>query len=38
MNGNWQEDQTHVHFINNSEKVSKWLKGLLSHIRIELED
>lgn len=38
MNGNWQDDQTHVHFINNSEKVSKWLKGLLSHIRIELED
>ena len=38
MNGNWQNDQTHVHSIDNSEKVAKWLKGLLSHIRIELEE
>ena len=37
MNGNWQNDQTHVHCIDNSEKVAKWIKGLLAHIRIELE-
>lgn len=38
MNGNWHNNQTHIHLINDSKKVSKWLKGLLSHIRIELED
>lgn len=36
MNGNWQNDQTHVHLIENSDKVAKWIKGLLTHIRIEL--
>lgn len=38
MNGNWQDNKTHVHSINNSEQVAKWLKGLLSHIRLELEE
>ena len=38
MNGNWQVNQTHVHRITSSEQVAKWLKGLLSHIRIELEE
>lgn len=38
MNGNWQENQTHIHTIKNSDQVSKWLKGLLSHIRLELEE
>ena len=38
MNGNWQENQTHIHTIKNSEQVSKWLKGLISHIRLELEN
>lgn len=37
MNGNWQYDQTHIHTIRSSEQVSKWLKGLLIHIRVELE-
>jgi len=37
MNGNWQYDQTHIHTIKSSEQVSKWLKGLLNHIRVELE-
>ena len=37
MNGNWQYNQTHIHTISNSEQVSKWLKGLLNHIRVELE-
>lgn len=38
MNGNWQENQTHVHSVKNAEQVSKWLQGLLTHIRTELED
>ena len=38
MNGNWQENKSHVHQIKNSEQVSTWLKGLLTHIRIELEE
>ncbi|MDO8929762.1 MAG: hypothetical protein Q7W54_12350, partial [Bacteroidota bacterium] len=37
MNGNWHVNQTHIHRINSSEQVAKWLKGLLSHIRLELE-
>lgn len=37
MNGNWQNDQTHIHTIKTSNQVSKWLKGLLNHIRVELE-
>lgn len=38
MNGNWQDNQTHVHTINSSDQVAKWIKGLLSHIRLELEE
>lgn len=38
MNGNWQENQNHIHTIKNSDQVSKWLKGLISHIRLELEE
>lgn len=37
MNGNWQANQSHIHTIQSSEQVSRWLKGLLNHIRIELE-
>ena len=38
MNGNWQEIQNHIHTIKNSDQVSKWLKGLLSHIRLNLKN
>lgn len=38
MNGNWQNDQNHIHCINDSGKVAKWLNGLISHIRLELEE
>lgn len=38
MNGNWQENQSHVHQIKNSEQVSNWLQGLLTHVRTELEE
>lgn len=36
MNGNWQNNQPHIHKIIDSEQVAKWLIGLLSHIRLEL--
>lgn len=38
MNGNWQNNQPHIHKITDSDQVAKWLKGLLSHIRLELEE
>ncbi len=38
MNGNWQSNQSHIHKISSAEQVSKWLKGLLSHVRSELEE
>lgn len=38
MNGNWQEGETHIHRIDNAEQITKWLKGLLAHIRLELEE
>jgi len=38
MNGNWQENQTHIHTIKSADQISKWFKGLLSHIRLELEE
>ena len=38
MNGNWQDNQSHIHPVKSAEQVSKWLQGLLAHIRIELED
>lgn len=36
MNGNWQENKTDIHIIENADQISKWLRGLLNHIRIEL--
>lgn len=38
MNGDWQNNNNHVHSIDDPVKVSKWLKGLLSHIRLELDE
>ena len=38
MNGNWQDDQPHIHTVKSADQISKWLRGLLSHIRIEIED
>lgn len=38
MNGNWQNDETHIHNIDDEAKVLKWLQGVLNHIRTELEE
>lgn len=37
MNGNWQNDESHIHKIDDEEKIVKWLQGVLKHIRTELE-
>lgn len=37
INGNWQNDESHVHKMGNEERVLKWLQGILLHIRTELE-
>lgn len=37
MNGNWQNDESHVHVLNDELKIVKWFQGILSHLRVELE-
>lgn len=37
MNGNWQNNETHIHKIDDEIKVVRWLQGILKHIRTELE-
>lgn len=37
MIGNWISDESHIHSLNNKDKIVKWFRGLLSHIRIQLE-
>ena len=37
MNGNWQNDESHVHKIQDEQKIVKWFQGILKHIRTELE-
>lgn len=38
MNGNWQNNETHIHNIDDEAKVLKWLRGVLDHIRTELDE
>ena len=37
MSGNWQNNEKHVHEIENEQQVVNWLQGMLAHVRIELE-
>jgi hypothetical protein len=37
MNGNWQNNLTHIHRIESEKQLVDWILGLLSHIRTELE-
>ncbi|GHT55410.1 hypothetical protein FACS189446_6670 [Bacteroidia bacterium] len=37
MNGNWHIDGNHTHKIENEQQIVKWLQGVLSHLRAELE-
>lgn len=36
MNGNWINNETHIHSLNSEEKIIKWLLGLLSHLKEQL--
>ena len=38
INGNWQNDEHHIHKIEDEIKIVKWLQGILNHIRVELEE
>ena len=38
MNGDWMNDGNHVHRMENEHQISKWLLGLLTHLRTELND
>jgi hypothetical protein len=37
MNGNWQNGGSHIHEIDDIEKVTRWFQGVLFHLRTELE-
>lgn len=37
MNGNWINDENEIHSLNNEEKISKWMIGVLTHIKLQLE-
>ena len=36
MNGNWHNDDSDVHKIDNEKKIVKWFQGVLNHLRVEL--
>ncbi len=37
MNANWQNDDTHIHKINDEVKIAKWFRELFIYLRKELE-
>jgi hypothetical protein len=37
INGDWQNGKNHIHKIEDEKQVVKWLQGMLSHLRTELE-
>lgn len=37
MNGNWINDETEFHPIDNNDKLLKWFSGLFSHLRKQLQ-
>ncbi len=37
MNGNWQNNETHVHKIDDELKIVNWFQGVLKHVKTELE-
>ena len=36
MNGDWQNNGTHIHKMENERQIARWLQGMLDHIRTEL--
>jgi len=37
MNGNWINNETHIHSLNSEEKIIRWFRGLLFHLTTQLE-
>ena len=37
MSGNWMNNETHVHSLDSEEKIIRWLQGLLSYLKEQLE-
>ncbi len=37
MNGNWVNNGSHVHSINDNDKIVKWFQGLFSNMKVQLE-
>jgi hypothetical protein len=37
MNGDWQNSKGYIHKIENEQQVVRWLQGVLSYLRTELE-
>jgi hypothetical protein len=37
MNGDWYNNKTHIHRLEDEQQVAIWLQGLLAHLRTELE-
>jgi hypothetical protein len=37
MNGNWKSNDNHIHEIKDEQQIVRWLQGMLSHLRTELE-
>jgi hypothetical protein len=37
MNGNWSNQESHIHKINNEEEIALWFTGLIIHIKGQLE-
>jgi hypothetical protein len=37
MNGNWENNDGHIHKIKNEQQIVRWLQGIFSHLRTELE-
>ena len=38
MNGDWQKSKKYIHKMEDEQQVVKWLQGMLSYLRTELEN
>lgn len=37
MNGNWVNGETEIHNLSDKSKILRWLNGLFSHLKVQLE-
>jgi len=38
MNGNWHNENSHIHKIENEQQIVNWVQGVLHHLRTELNN